>query len=79
VEPKPIDSALGAVVKRATSCTSTFVFRIVGAILIARQQDAPLVTAAVKDGRNVSALLAELERGDWDALGEEPRELAAVE
>ena len=43
--------------------------RIVGAILIARQQDAPLVTDAVKEGRDVSGLLEELRRGEWDVLG----------
>jgi NADPH-dependent 2,4-dienoyl-CoA reductase/sulfur reductase-like enzyme/ferredoxin len=47
--------------------------RIVGAILIARQQDAPHVTAAVKDGRDVSGLLGALERGEWEGLAaEEP-------
>jgi NADPH-dependent 2,4-dienoyl-CoA reductase/sulfur reductase-like enzyme/ferredoxin len=44
--------------------------RIVGAILIARQPDAPHVTAAVKEGRDVSALIPALERGEWDALAE---------
>ncbi len=43
--------------------------RIVGAILIARQQDSPHVTNAVKDGRDVSSLLDALRRGDWDVLG----------
>jgi len=42
--------------------------RIVGAILIARQQDAPHVTNAVKDGRDVSGLLEALERGEWGGL-----------
>ena len=42
--------------------------RIVGAILIARQQDAPHVTAAVKDGRDVSGLREALERGEWEGL-----------
>ena len=46
--------------------------RIVGAILIARQQDAPHVTNAVKDGRDVSSLLPELQRGEWDGLAAEP-------
>jgi NADPH-dependent 2,4-dienoyl-CoA reductase/sulfur reductase-like enzyme/ferredoxin len=45
--------------------------RIVGAILIARQQDAPHVTAAIKDGRDVSALLPALESGDWEGLAAE--------
>lgn len=44
--------------------------RIVGAILIARQQDAPHVTAAVKEARDVSALVGALERGDWEVLAE---------
>jgi nitrite reductase (NADH) large subunit len=48
--------------------------RIVGAILIARQQDAPHVTNAVKDERDVSGLMQELQRGDWDALGAAPPE-----
>lgn len=42
--------------------------RIVGAILITRQQDAPHVTAAVKDGRDVSGLREALERGEWEGL-----------
>lgn len=42
--------------------------RIVGAILIARQNDGPHVTNAIKDGRDISALLASLRRGDWEAL-----------
>jgi NAD(P)H-nitrite reductase large subunit len=46
--------------------------RIVGAILIARQQDAPHVTNAVKDARDVSALVPALERGEWDVLAQEP-------
>ncbi len=44
--------------------------RIVGAILIARQQDAPHVTAAVKEERDVCGLLSALERGDWEGLAE---------
>jgi len=46
--------------------------RIVGAILIARQQDAPHVTDAVKHARDVSALMPALERGAWDVLAQEP-------
>jgi NAD(P)H-nitrite reductase large subunit len=46
--------------------------RIVGAILIARQQDAPHVTDAVKDARDVSALVSALERGEWGVLAQEP-------
>jgi NAD(P)H-nitrite reductase large subunit len=46
--------------------------KIVGAILIARQEDAPLVTAAVKDGRDVSAMIDALERGDWGVLADAP-------
>jgi nitrite reductase (NADH) large subunit len=46
--------------------------RIVGAILIARQQDAPHVTSAVKEQRDVSALVPALERGEWDVLAEQP-------
>ncbi len=42
--------------------------RIVGAILIARPQDAPHVTNAVKDGRDVSGLLEALQRGEWEGL-----------
>jgi nitrite reductase (NADH) large subunit len=45
--------------------------RIVGAILIGRPQDAPHVTAAVKEARDVSALMPALERGDWDVLAED--------
>jgi nitrite reductase (NADH) large subunit len=44
--------------------------RIVGAILIARKQDAPHVTAAVKDGRDVSGLLDGLRRGEWEGLAQ---------
>jgi nitrite reductase (NADH) large subunit len=46
--------------------------RIVGAILIARQQDAPHVTNAVKDGRDVSGLVEALEAGEWDVLAQDP-------
>ena len=42
--------------------------KIAGAILIARQIDAPAVTAAAKEGRDVSALLEQLEVGDWACL-----------
>jgi nitrite reductase (NADH) large subunit len=42
--------------------------RVVGAILIARQGDAPLVTEAVKEGRDVSGVLEELRRGEWGVL-----------
>ncbi len=42
--------------------------KIAGAILIARQQDVPHVSAAAKDGRDVSALIGELERGNWSCL-----------
>jgi nitrite reductase (NADH) large subunit len=49
---------------------------IVGAILIARQQDAPHVTAAVKEARDVSALVPALERGDWDVLAERAEPVA---
>ena len=41
---------------------------IVGAILIARQSDAPHVTAAATDGRDVSGLIDQLESGDWECL-----------
>ncbi len=51
--------------------------RIVGAILIARQQDAPHVTAAVKEAPDVSALVPALERGEWEVLAER-RESVAV-
>jgi NADPH-dependent 2,4-dienoyl-CoA reductase/sulfur reductase-like enzyme/ferredoxin len=51
---------------------------IVGAILIARQSDAPLVTAAAKDRRDVSALIEQLERGDWECLGAAEPKAAAV-
>jgi NADPH-dependent 2,4-dienoyl-CoA reductase/sulfur reductase-like enzyme/ferredoxin len=46
--------------------------RVVGAILIARQQDAPHVTSAVKDARDVSGVLGALERGEWEVLAGEP-------
>lgn len=42
--------------------------RVVGAILIARQEDAPHVTAAVKEGREVTPILPALERGEWEIL-----------
>jgi len=42
--------------------------RIVGAILIARPQDATDVSAAIKDRRDVSAAIGDLERGDWSCL-----------
>ncbi len=42
--------------------------RVVGAILIARQGDAPLVTEAVKEARDVSGVLEELRRGEWGVL-----------
>jgi NAD(P)H-nitrite reductase large subunit len=42
--------------------------KIVGAILIARPVDAPHVTSAAKDGRDVSALIERLEVGDWACL-----------
>jgi len=45
--------------------------RIVGAILIARQEDAPHVTNAVKEGRDVSDLVPALERGEWEGLAEQ--------
>jgi NADPH-dependent 2,4-dienoyl-CoA reductase/sulfur reductase-like enzyme/ferredoxin len=50
--------------------------RIAGAILIARQQDAPHVTAAVREAREVSALMPALERGDWDVLAERQEPVA---
>lgn len=42
--------------------------KIAGAILIARQTDAPLVTAAAKEGRDVSGMIEQLEQGDWGCL-----------
>ncbi len=45
--------------------------RIVGAILIARQEDAPHVTSAVKEGRDVSDLVPALARGEWEGLAEQ--------
>lgn len=41
---------------------------VVGAILIGLPQDAAEVAAAVKERRNVSAAIDELERGDWSSL-----------
>jgi nitrite reductase (NADH) large subunit len=46
--------------------------KIVGAILIARQQDVPGVTAAARDGRDISALIEQLEAGDWGCLAAAP-------
>jgi NAD(P)H-nitrite reductase large subunit len=42
--------------------------KIAGAILIARPVDAPHVTAAARDGRDVAALIERLEIGDWACL-----------
>lgn len=50
--------------------------RIAGAILIARQQDAPHVTAAVKEKREVSALVPALQRGEWEVLAERTEPVA---
>ncbi len=44
---------------------------IVGAILIGYPQDAPAVTAAVKAGRAVDALLDALRAGRWEVLAEQ--------
>ena len=41
---------------------------IAGAILIARSADAPHVTAAVKDGRDVCGVIEDLRRGEWGVL-----------
>ena len=49
-----------------------------GAILIARQKDAPHVTAAVKDGRDVSGIIEQLERGDWGCLAAAEAEPVSV-
>ena len=46
--------------------------RIAGAILVARSADAPHVTAAVKDERDVSGIVDALRRGEWKALAGEP-------
>jgi NAD(P)H-nitrite reductase large subunit len=42
--------------------------RIVGAILLGFPLDAPLVTAAVRQGVDVSSCLAGLRAGEWDVL-----------
>jgi nitrite reductase (NADH) large subunit len=52
--------------------------RIVGAILVGGQQDAPHVTRAVKERLDVSALTADLERGEWDGLATAPPPSVAV-
>jgi len=44
---------------------------VIGAILIARPQDAAAVSAAVKECRDVSRAIDELERGDWSSLASE--------
>ena len=41
---------------------------IAGAIVMGRQQDAALVTEAAKERRDVSALIEDLEQGDWSCL-----------
>ena len=44
--------------------------RLVGAILLGDPQNMPAVTAAVKDGRDVSQCLDALHAGQWDLLGD---------
>ncbi len=52
--------------------------QIAGAILIARPQDAADVAAAVKDRRDVSAAIDDLERGDWSYLAADTQEKVAA-
>jgi NAD(P)H-nitrite reductase large subunit len=47
--------------------------RLVGAILLGWPLDAPVVTAAVKQGTNITSVLQSLKQGDWSVL----RKLAA--
>jgi NAD(P)H-nitrite reductase large subunit len=51
--------------------------RLVGAILFGDPQNMPIVTAAVKDGREVSQCLDALYAGQWDVLGDAPIQPAA--
>ncbi len=44
--------------------------QIVGAILLGYTLEIPLVSAAIKEGRNIEAILDELRAGYWDVLGD---------